>query len=57
MLGHTQMFHRENRLTRKQRKAIDVIHRYSEHLLMLISDIVDFGRPARLIFPLRSGPM
>ncbi len=43
MLGHTQMFHREDRLTRKQRKAIDVIHRYSEHLLMLFSEIMDFS--------------
>jgi signal transduction histidine kinase/ActR/RegA family two-component response regulator len=43
MLGHTQIFHREDRLTRKQRKAIDVIHRYSEHLLMLFSEITDFS--------------
>jgi signal transduction histidine kinase/ActR/RegA family two-component response regulator len=43
MLGHTQIFHREDRLTRKQRKAIDVIHRYSEHLLMLFSEVMDFS--------------
>ena len=43
MLGHTQIFTREDRLTRKQRKSIDVIHRYSEHLLMMFSDIMDFS--------------
>lgn len=43
MLGHTQIFHREDRLTRKQRKAVDVIHRYSEHLLILCSEIMDFS--------------
>ncbi len=43
MLGHTQIFNREGRLSRKQRKSIEVIHRYSEHLLMMFSEIMDFS--------------
>jgi len=44
ILGYTQMFNREGHLTEKQRKAIDVIHHSGEHLLMMLSDILDLSK-------------
>lgn len=44
VLGYTQIVHREHRLSRRQRKAIDVIHRHSEHLVMLLSEILDLSQ-------------
>jgi signal transduction histidine kinase len=43
ILGYTQILSQESRLTKKQRKAIEIIHRNSEHLLMLISEILDLS--------------
>ncbi len=43
ILGYTQILNRKNRLTRKQRKAFNTIHHNSEHLLMIINDILAFS--------------
>ncbi|MDM8549410.1 PAS domain S-box protein [Desulfobacterales bacterium HSG2] len=44
ILGYTQFLRRDNTLTDKQLKAIDIIHRSGEHLLMLITDILDLSK-------------
>jgi signal transduction histidine kinase/ActR/RegA family two-component response regulator len=44
VLGYTQIFNREKRLTKRQRKSIDVIHQHSEHLLMLLSEVLDLSQ-------------
>lgn len=41
--GYSQIFHREHRLNKQQLNAINVIHRHSEHLLLLLDEILDFA--------------
>ncbi len=43
ILGYTQIIGKD-RLSQKQRKAIDVIHRHSEQLLTTLADIVVFSQ-------------
>ncbi len=43
ILGYTQIFSKD-RLSRKQRKSLDIIHRNSEQLLMIISDILNLSQ-------------
>ncbi|PIE33184.1 hypothetical protein CSA56_12725 [candidate division KSB3 bacterium] len=43
ILGYAQIFGKD-RLSRKQRKALDIIHRNSEQLLMIISDVLNLSR-------------
>jgi len=44
ILGYAQLFKRDEGLTAKQKKGIDVIHRSGEHLLMMINDILDISK-------------
>lgn len=52
ILGYTQLLKHEDNLTEKQQQAIETIHTSSEHLLDLITDILDFSKmEARKIRP------
>lgn len=44
ILGYTQILKRDKTLTGKQSKAVDIIHRSGEHLLMVINDILDLSK-------------
>lgn len=44
ILGYTQILQRDNTLTSRQKKAVDVIQRSGEHLLFLMNDLLDLGR-------------
>ena len=44
ILGYTQILKNDQSLQERQRHAIDVIHRSAEHLLMMISDILDLSK-------------
>ena len=44
ILGYTQILKNNPDLGRKERHAIDVIHRSGEHLLMMIGDILDLSK-------------
>ena len=43
ILGYTQIIGKD-RLSQKQRKALDVIHRHSEQLLTTLTDIMDYSQ-------------
>ncbi|WP_243147400.1 AAA family ATPase [Scytonema sp. UIC 10036] len=44
ILGYTQIFQKDNSLTDKQKKGINIIHQCGEHLLTLINDILDLSK-------------
>ena len=44
ILGYTQILKRDITLTEKQERAINIIHRSGEHLLLLINDILDLSK-------------
>ena len=44
ILGYTQILNRDTNLTEKQKKALSVMHKSGEHLLMLINDILDLSK-------------
>ncbi len=44
ILGYTQILIRTKSLTKKQKEAIDTIHHSSEHLLMMINELLDLSR-------------
>lgn len=44
ILGYTQILKRDRALTQKQQKAVNIIHRSGEHLLMVINDILDLSK-------------
>lgn len=44
ILGYTQILQREQRLSQKHQKIIEVMHRSGEHLLMLINDSLDLSK-------------
>ncbi len=44
ILGYTQILQRDSDLSEKQREGIEVIHHSGEHLLMMISDILDLSK-------------
>jgi signal transduction histidine kinase len=44
ILGYTQILKRDRTLTEKQRKAVGIIHRSGDHLLMVINDILDLSK-------------
>ncbi|MBC7921534.1 MAG: PAS domain S-box protein [Ferruginibacter sp.] len=44
ILGHTQIFKRDQLLTNQQMKGIDVVHTCAENLLGLINDILDLSK-------------
>ena len=44
ILGYTQILHREAQFDMRQLKALDVIQRSGEHLLMVISDVLDLSK-------------
>jgi len=44
ILGYTQILLRDITLSQKQKHAIEVIHNSSEHLLMIINDILDISK-------------
>ena len=44
ILGYTQILKNNPELSSRQRHAIDIIHRSGEHLLMMISDILDLSK-------------
>ena len=44
ILGYTQILKRDTGLTSAQQEQIDIIHRSGEHLLMMISDILDLSK-------------
>ncbi len=44
ILGYTQILHRDPNLTERQQKAVEVMHRSGEHLLMMINDILDLSK-------------
>ncbi|MEG4319488.1 MULTISPECIES: AAA family ATPase [unclassified Microcoleus] len=44
ILGYTQIFKRDKKLTSQQQNGIGVIHRCGEHLLALIEDILDLSK-------------
>lgn len=44
ILGYTQILRPQGNLTARQRQQLDVMHASGEHLLMLISDILDLSR-------------
>jgi signal transduction histidine kinase/ligand-binding sensor domain-containing protein/DNA-binding response OmpR family regulator len=44
ILGYTQILGQQDNLTSRQHQQVDVMHASGEHLLMLISDILDLSR-------------
>ncbi|KYC41886.1 serine/threonine protein kinase [Scytonema hofmannii PCC 7110] len=44
ILGYAQIFQKDKTLTDKQKKGINIIHQCGEHLLTLISDILDLSK-------------
>ena len=44
ILGYTQILQQDRLLTDEQRRAIEVIHRSGEHLLLLINEILDLSK-------------
>ena len=44
VLGYTQILRHDPELNERQRNAINVIHRSSEHLLLMINDILDLSK-------------
>ncbi len=44
ILGYTQLLKRDAGLTDKQQQSIEIIHRSGEHLLLMISDILDLSK-------------
>ena len=44
ILGYTQILKNDMTLTERPRHAIDVIHRSAEHLLLMITDILDLSK-------------
>ena len=44
ILGYTQILRHDNNLNDSQRQAVHTIHRSSEHLLLMINDILDLSR-------------
>ncbi len=44
ILGYTQILKRDKSLTHRQKDAIHTIHTSSEHLLMMINDILDLSK-------------
>jgi len=44
ILGYTQILTQNDNLTENQQKALSVMHRSGEHLLMLINDILDLSK-------------
>ncbi|MCP4698804.1 MAG: response regulator [Gammaproteobacteria bacterium] len=44
ILGYTQIFKRESQLTDGQKEGVQIIHRSGEHLLTLITDILDLAK-------------
>jgi PAS domain S-box-containing protein len=44
ILGYTELLSSDSNFTAEQREALDAIKRSGEHLLLLISDILDFAR-------------
>jgi PAS domain S-box-containing protein len=44
ILGYTQVYQKDNTLTKQQLEGIDIIHRNGEYLLTLINDILDLSK-------------
>ncbi|MEN8444888.1 MAG: ATP-binding protein, partial [Cyanobacteria bacterium J06555_13] len=44
ILGYAQILKRENNITPKQKKGLNIIHQSGEHLLMLINDVLDIAK-------------
>lgn len=44
ILGYANILKQDAALTEKQQKAVNIIHRSGEHLLMVINDILDLSR-------------
>jgi signal transduction histidine kinase/DNA-binding response OmpR family regulator len=44
VLGYTQILRHDQELNERQRNGIDIIHRSSEHLLLMINDILDLSK-------------
>jgi signal transduction histidine kinase/CheY-like chemotaxis protein len=44
ILGYTQLFKRDQGLSDKQHEAVATIHRSGEHLLLLITDLLDLSK-------------
>lgn len=44
ILGYAQILRRENNVTPKQQKGLNIIHQSGEHLLMLINDVLDIAQ-------------
>jgi len=44
ILGYTQLFKRDDTLTGKQLKGVDIIHNCAENLLALINDVLDLAK-------------
>ncbi len=49
VLGYTQILRHDPELNDRQRNAMNVIHRSSEHLLLMINDILDLPTEFRLL--------
>jgi len=44
ILGYTQILRRDDDLSDRQRKQVDIIHQSGEHLLTMINDILDLSK-------------
>ncbi len=44
ILGYTQLFLQDQKLTSIQQEGVSIIHKSGEHLLMLINDLLDMAR-------------
>lgn len=44
ILGHTRLLERNSQLTATQQESVKVIHQSGEHLLLLVSDLIDFSK-------------
>jgi len=44
ILGYSQLLKQDEGLTEQQKKAVNTIHRSSEHLLLMINDILDLSK-------------
>ena len=44
ILGYTQILRREQTITPKQKKGLNIIHQNGEHLLTLINDVLDIAK-------------
>ena len=56
LLGYTQLFLQDPRLTEKQQDAMQIMQRSGEHLLALINDLLDLARIEAAKLELRLAP-